>query len=208
MPRTGVTYEKPSRVSQGLIVCFSIAVAVMAGWLVMTIMFADNAKTRAAGEADVQTPNTRPDADNVSPEPIRLSSTAGSSSAYLEPSPSAYAPDSTALRVPPAPPRSTLPPASPAELPPVGARDPAYTASSVLAAVPDANYRGVPADEPPQVEAVIDTDTNPEVIPLPPRRPRYFASIPVPRARPHPAPQDAQPSADQSFFEFQVNRQR
>jgi len=32
MPRTDLAYEKPSRVSQCLVVGFSIAVVVMAGW--------------------------------------------------------------------------------------------------------------------------------------------------------------------------------
>ena len=34
MPKPGLAYEKPSRVSQVLVIGFSLAVIVMAGWLV------------------------------------------------------------------------------------------------------------------------------------------------------------------------------
>jgi len=51
MPRTGLAYERPSLVSLALIACFSLAVFVMAGWLVMTIVFSNDANTRAADPA-------------------------------------------------------------------------------------------------------------------------------------------------------------
>ena len=84
MPRTGLAYEKPSRIAQGLVVCFSIAVVVMAGWLVMMIMFSYDANTMVAGEADIQT-SAQPFVESISPGPTRLSSTVRSSSAYPEP---------------------------------------------------------------------------------------------------------------------------
>ena len=206
MPRTDLAYEKPSRVSQCLVVGFSIAVVVMAGWLVMMIMFPPDAGTLAAGEADIQMASTPPYVENVSPEPIRLSATARSNSTYPEPSPWAYAPNSAA---PPAPPRSALSLASPAELP-VSAPSPAYTPSSIPAGAPEVNYRGILADElPRQAEAIIEaTDTTPDFIPLPLPKPHRTASIPVPRPRPRLDGEDAQSSSDQSFFDFLVNRQR
>src|ERR1700674_1952696 len=53
MPRTGLAYERASRVSQALILCFSLAVVVMAGWLAMMIMLPHDANTMAADPADV-----------------------------------------------------------------------------------------------------------------------------------------------------------
>jgi cytoskeletal protein RodZ len=40
-------YEKPSQLSQGLVIGLSIAVVLMAGWLAMTIMFSDSMRTAA-----------------------------------------------------------------------------------------------------------------------------------------------------------------
>jgi hypothetical protein len=60
-----------------------------------------------------------------------------------------------------------------------------------------------------QVEAAIDADTAADVVPLPLPKPRpSSASIPVPRPRPRLDAEDTQPSPDQSFFEFLVNRPR
>ena len=60
MPRTGLAYERPSRVSQALILGFSLAVVVMAGWLVMMIMLPHDANTTAADPADVPAMATTP----------------------------------------------------------------------------------------------------------------------------------------------------
>jgi hypothetical protein len=48
MPRTGLAHERPSLVSLALIACFSLAVIVVAGWLVMIIMFSNDANTKSA----------------------------------------------------------------------------------------------------------------------------------------------------------------
>jgi len=203
MPRTGLAYEKPSRASQGLVVAFSIAVVIMGGWLAMTILFAPDITTVTANDSDIETASAPPYVENVSPVPTRLSATAPSNSTY--PEPWAYTPYGAA---PPAPPRSALPLASPAEPPAVGTPGAPYTTSSISVTVPDSSYRGLLADEPPrQTEAAIEaTDTAPDVVPLP--RPRRTASIPVPRPRPHLDAEDAQSSAEQSFFDLLVNRQR
>jgi hypothetical protein len=210
MPRTAPVYEKPSRISQGLVVCFSIAVVVMAGWLVTVVMFFDGANTMAADKADIQPISTRPYVMNVSPEPAKLGETAPSNSADLEPSPWVHTPDSATPPAAPAPPRSDLPLAPFAEFPAGGAPRPAYAMSSVATGVPDASYRGTMADDlSRQVEAAIDADTAADVVPLPLPKPRpSSASIPVPRPRPRLDAEDTQPSPDQSFFEFLVNRPR
>jgi hypothetical protein len=208
MPRTAPAYEKPSRISQGLVVCFSIAVIVMAGWLIMVVMFFDGANTMTADEADIQPISTRSYVTNV-PEPTKLGETARSNSTDLESLPWVHTPDSATPSAAPAPPRSALPLAPFAEFPADGALRPAYTMSSAAAGVPDASYRGTVADDlSRQVEAAIDADTAADVIPLPLPKPRRSASIPVPRPRPRLDAEDTQPSPDQSFLEFLVNRQR
>jgi hypothetical protein len=209
MPRTAPAYEKPSRISQGLVVCLSIAVVVMAGWLVSVVMFFDGANTMAADEADIQPISTHAFVTNVSPEPTKLGETARSNSTDLESLPWVHTPDSATPPAAPAPPRSALPLAPFAEFPVGGAPRPAYTMSSVETEVPDASYRGIMADDLfRQVEAAIDADTAADVIPLPLPKPRPSASIPVPRPRPRLEAEDTQPSPDQSFLEFLVNRQR
>jgi hypothetical protein len=49
--RTGPAYERPSRVSLALYVCFSLALAVMAGLLVMMMLSSNDANTKAADRA-------------------------------------------------------------------------------------------------------------------------------------------------------------
>ena len=209
MPRTVRAYEKPSRISQGLIVCFSIAVVVMAGWLVTVVMFFDGANTMAADEADIQPISARSYVTNVFPEPAKLGETARSNAADLESLPWVHTPDSATPPAAPAPPRSALPLAPFAQFPAGGAPPPAYTMSSAATEVPDASYRGIIADDlSRQIEAAIDADTAPEVIPLPLPKPRPTASVPVPRPRPRLDAEDTQPSPDQSFFEFLTNRER
>src|ERR1700720_3676598 len=164
MPRTAPAYEKPSRISQGLVVCFSIAVVVMAGWLVSVVMFFDGANTMTADEADIQPISTRSYVTNV-PEPTKLGETARSNSTDLESLPWVHTPVSATSS---APPRSALPLAPFAEFPADGAPRPAYTMSSAATGVPDASYRGSRADDlSRQVEAAIDADTAADVVPLP-----------------------------------------
>jgi len=67
----------------------------------------------------------------------------------------------------------------------------------------------MPADQPaPQMDAAIETpETAPDVVPLPPPKPRRVASIPVPRPRPHLDGDDAPPQ-ERSFFDQLFNPQR
>jgi hypothetical protein len=209
MPRTGLAYEKPSRVSQGLVVGFSIAVVVMTGWLVTMIMSSHDANTMAADPADIPPVSTPPQVLAAAPEPIRLSpatrSTARSTSALAEPTPWPYTPYSAA---PAAPPAAALPLASPA--PQVAAPAPTYSTSSLPAAVPDANESDLRTYEPPpRIEAAVEApEAVSEVIPLPPPKPRRVASIiPVPRPRPHLDGDDAPPQ-ERSLFDQLFNPQR
>jgi len=210
MPRPGLAYEKPSRASQALVIGFSLAVVVMAGWLVMMIMFSHDANTMAADPADLRATATRipPRVEPVATEPIRLG-------AVTRPPPQAPAPSGPPTQWPFTPPYATgatpsqpaAPAAPQAALPQVtapSAAGPAYTTSSVPASVADINDRVSIEDTLPQTE----TPDTPEVIPLPPPKPRRMASIPVPRPRPHLDSDDAQPTQERTFFDFLVNRQK
>lgn len=52
LPGTKRIYEKPSRLSQGLVAGLSIAVVAMAGWLAATIAFPEAATGPAEGDAE------------------------------------------------------------------------------------------------------------------------------------------------------------
>jgi len=199
MPRSSLAYEKPSPLSRWLVTGFSVAVVAMAGWFAMTVMFFPRANTMVADDQDIDTASMPPYVENVPPEPARLSAMEQFDSAFSEPSPRAYAPYSAA---PPAPPRSALALASPAEPPPAGALDSPFAASSM----PAANDRGILADEPPRQTA--SADAVPDVIPLPPPKPARSAAIPVPRPRPHLDGEDTQPGPERSIFDIMIDRQR
>ena len=52
MAKTSLKYEQPSRASQVLVLGFSVAVAFMAGWLVLTIMLGNSGTTMVATADD------------------------------------------------------------------------------------------------------------------------------------------------------------
>jgi hypothetical protein len=60
MPRPGLAYERPSRVTQVMILCFGAAVLVMGGWLAMMILLPNEASTVAADPSDVPAMATKP----------------------------------------------------------------------------------------------------------------------------------------------------
>ena len=198
-----LSYEKPSRISQGLVVCFSVAVVVMAGWLAITIMFSRDANiATAADDTNIETTSASPYVDNALPELEKPSVTARLNAAYFEPLPRDYTPGAVT------PPRSALPLASFSEIPPLARRDSRYS-TSIVPAAPGANYRSIPADEPLplQTEFAIEAiDAIPDFVPLPVPKPRRI-SIPVPRPRPHLDGED-QPGPDLSFFDLLINRPR
>ncbi len=212
MQRTGRAYEKPSRISQGLVVGLSIAVVVMAGWLAITIMLSHYTTTSAVGDTDMTGAPVY--AENVSPGPNEPRMAAPANSAYFEPLPRGYA--STT------PPRSALPLTSFAEPSPAATRDSRYAPLSIATAVPDVDYRSIPAKEPlragPSIEA---TDAITDLLRLPPplAPPPYppphtaegrvgAASIPVPRPRPRLEGEDVQASPDLSSFDLLIDRRR
>src|SRR5215470_13543160 len=101
MPGTDRAYERPSRISQGLVVCLSIAVVLMAGWLAITILLSRYATTSAVGDREMTSAPAH--MENVARAPDGPRVTTGVKSTTFEPLPQDY--ESAA----PTPPRSALP---------------------------------------------------------------------------------------------------
>ena len=186
MQRTVRAYEKPSRISQGLVVCMSIAVVLAAGRLASTIIFSRYATASAVD--DTNTTSAPASVESVPSEPHEPPVAARVNPASFEPLPRDDA--STA----PTPPRSALPLAPLAEPPSAATRNPGFAPWSTATAVPDVDFRGILAKPP-----------------YPPPQAAEVRSIPVPRPRPRPESEDVQPDPDQSpfsAFDLFIDRQR
>jgi hypothetical protein len=204
MPRTGLAYEKPSRVAQVLVIGFTIAVIAMAGWLVMMILISHDGNTMAANPADLEL---------AAKTPPRVETTASWSLPGAAP---ASVATPTPAPTPDQPPQPSLGPravATIAALPPSAAATPAappatYTTSSVPRGASDMVDRApVDASLPQSDTAGESPEASSRIVPLPPPKPRRVAAaVPVPRPRPHLDSDD--PPQERTFFDFLVNRQR
>jgi hypothetical protein len=219
MAKTSLKYEQPSRASQVLVLGFSVAVAFMAGWLVLTIMLGSSDSMVATADDEVPAMATKqpPRVENpriaVSPPivaPRQLLSPQADPGGWPGAAPAAAQAAAAKITTPappaPAPPAARAAPAGAAlaSLPPA----PAVTAPATVPAAqsPTAgaiNDRLAVADIYAQVTNKIADDPadGPEVIPLPPHRPR-MAAVPFPRPRPQ-MEEHAQAQAEpRSFFDF------
>jgi hypothetical protein len=193
---------------RGLVVCFSIAVVLMASWLAITIMFSRLGTISAADDVDVITSapvseeNVPPvSVENVRPEPEEPAMTTRPNSPYFEPLSRDY---KSAMA---APSRAVLPATSLTEPSGGAIRDTTYPASSTAA--PDADYRGAQVDEPLRAAVPVEpADSAADFVPLPPPKPARTASIPVPRPRPRLEGDDPQPAPEQSLFNLLMYGQR
>ena len=185
MSRPGLAYERPTRMAQALILCFSLAVVVMAGWLVMTVMFAHDAPTVAEEQPDVPPVATKapPNIEDANAPP--LSATARMPS---QPGASPW-PDTRSAE-------AVTRPSAPAA---AGAAATTYATSAVA---PSANDRAALDGAP------IETGIDPrEMVPLPLPRPRRTAAVPVPRPRPRADDQAvAQVPQERNFFDLLLGR--
>lgn len=207
MPTTGCAYEKPSRMSQALVVCFSVAVIVMSAWFLKMIMFTKYGTTSVADDTEIEmvAPGT---AGNVSSDPDRPPQAAPFNSAYFEPSArdNGFA---TAVQ-----PRPSLPLASVAEPPSADPRDAEPLSLPVATVAPDASYRGVQPDQPLRAEALAaPADASAESTPLPPppvvprmrgRSAWGLAAIPMPRPRPRLEAEEVAPAPEQAQSIFNL----
>jgi hypothetical protein len=215
MPR-GIGYDQPSRLSLVLIAGFSTTLFVMAGWLVLMIMFAPEANTTTADASDIVVPEAAaPPSAPVQNRTVRVVTArvspraddqtdrlpnAGALAASPWPVGPAAVPETDSATPSPA----AAPAADPAPAPTAGAVPSAPTAYAT-AALPsqDPNFpsateavdRVSPADLSPTPEAAEGESL--DVVPLPKPRPRHLASIPMPRPR----PQINEPQQEKSLFE-------
>jgi hypothetical protein len=220
MAKTSLKYEQPSRASQVLVLGFSVAVAFMAGWLVLTIMLGSSDSMVATADDEVPAMATKqpPRVENpriaVSPPivaPRQLLSPQADPGGWPGAAPAAAPAAAAKITAPappaPAPPAARAAPAGAAlaSLPPA----PAVTAPATVpaaqspAAAGAINDRLAVADIYAQVtNKIADEPADaPEVIPLPPHRPR-MAAVPFPRPRPQ-MEEHAQAQAEpRSFFDF------
>jgi hypothetical protein len=205
MPRPGLAYDRPSRGSQALIVGFSLAVVVMAGWLVLMVMFSGDTTTGASDTADL--PVAAPHVENL--PATEQSSTARLLTPLPEaapwPDPPAGASPAAARSPPPAAPlapAASLATAAPSSAP--AQVDSPTTAYAIASVAPTESSRAVVTDE-SATETTTETDPG-EIVPLPLPRPRRTSSVPFPRPRPQIG--DAAPPKERSIFDFFVNRQQ
>jgi hypothetical protein len=164
-------------VSRVLILCFSVAVLVMGGWLAVMIMVPNHAETEAADPSDVPAMATKP-APRVENAATAYDPPLANGPQFTDvPATNPYSPSAAAPAAPSSAPR------------PAGTG--AYTPSSF------ASYDNLPGDAVNEVT---------EFVPLPPPRPKRTAAVPVPRPRPHiDEPAEAQPK-ERSFFDILVGR--
>ena len=186
MQRTVRAYEKPSRISQGLVVCLSIAVVVAGGRLASKIMLSRYVTTSAVHDTDTASAPVSVEGVSSEPheppvEPHEPAVAARVNSTYFEPSPRD---DASAA---PTPPRSALPLAPLAEPPSAATRNPGFAPWSTATSVPAVDFRGIPAKLTPPY-------------PPPQAAEGTVTSIPVPRPRPRLESEDVQPDPDQSLF--------
>jgi hypothetical protein len=201
MQRTVRAYEKPSRISQGLVVCLSIAVVLAAGRLVSTIVLSRYATASAVNDTGTTSAPVPVSVESVSSEPRESPVAARVDAASFEP----LRRDDAATA--PTPPRSALPLAPLAVPPSAATRNPGFAPWSAATAAPDADFR---SSEP--TGAIADLlRVPPAPYPSPQAAEGRVASIPVPRPRPRVESEDIQPDPDQSpfsAFDLFIDRQR
>jgi hypothetical protein len=215
-------YGEPTWGSKVLVMTFSVAVAFMAGWLVLALLLRESDAPVAMADREVPAMPTKqpprvaapaavsralvaasqllsPKADPVAPT--------GSVPSTPPPSVAPVAPDAPVAAAAPAAPADPAPAMQLASLPPVPVVSPPET---VPAAQPGS---AVAADKvavgdvyAPVTDKITEEDPVAplEVVPLPPHRP-HFAAVPLPRPRPQ-IPEETQARAEpQTLVDFLTN---
>jgi hypothetical protein len=188
MPKPGLAYERSSPLARVLIVCLSLGVVVMAGWLVMTVLFSHDAT------ATVEDPEPIPPIATKAPPRVEDSPAYASPLAATSVLPSQ--PTAPAWPDPPSADAATAS-ASAAGAATAGA----YATSSVAPLAPDERAPGEGAG------STLDAGFDPrEMVPLPQPRPRRIA-VPVPRPRPRfEATAEAQVPQQRTLFDILMGR--
>ena len=212
MAKTSLKYEQPSRASQLLVLGFSVAVAFMAGWLVLTILLGNGGSTMVAtADDDVPAMTTK--------QPPRVENPRVATSPPIVAPRQLLSPQADPGGLPGA--ATATVPAAPAN---AARAAPAASSSAALASLPGAPAVGAPATVPAAQSPVAGPSINdriavgdiyaqvtnkiadepadaPEMIPLPPHRPRA-SSVPYPRPRPQLEQQAQAQPEPRSFFDF------
>jgi hypothetical protein len=211
MARTSLKYEQPSRASQLLVLGFSVAVAFMTGWLVLTILLGNSGSTMVAtadNEVPAMATKQPPRVENpriaMSPPivaPRQLLSPQADPGSWPGAATGTTAPAAGAKTAPAAP----AAPAALASLPgaPAVAAPATVPAGQSPVASPSISDRIAVGDIYAQVtNKIADEPADaPEIVPLPPHRPRT-ASVPFPRPRPQMEEQAQAQAEPRSFFDF------
>jgi hypothetical protein len=213
-------YGEPTWGSKVLIMTFSVAVAFMAGWLVLALLLRQSDPTVATADREVPAMQTKQPPRVTAQAAITRSLVAASQllspkADPVEPTASVPStpPPNVAPLAPEAPAAAAAPPAPMqlASLPPVPVVSPPET---VPAAQPGATQpsAAVAADKAavgdvyaPVTDRLTEEDpvTLPEVVPLPPHRP-HFAGVPLPRPRPQ-IPEETARAEPQTLVDFLTN---
>jgi hypothetical protein len=217
MAKTSLKYEQPSRASQLLVLGFSVAVAFMAGWLVLTIMLGNSGTTMVATADDevpamatkqpprVESPRVAASPPIVAPRQLLSPQADPGSLPGAAPAAAPAAPPAAAAKITPSTPPAASSGAALASLPPapaVAAPATVPAAQSPMAAG-SINDRVAVGDIYAQVTNKIGDEPAdaPEVVPLPPHRPRT-ASVPFPRPRPQMEAQAQAQPEQRSWFDI------
>jgi hypothetical protein len=202
-------YGEPTWGSKVLIMTFSVAVAFMAGWLVLALMLRESDSTVATADREVPAMPTKQPPRVATPAAVSRALVAASQ--LLSPKPDPIEPTAS---VPPGPPPNVAP-ASPdaptvpatqmqlASLPPVPVVSPPETVPAVQPGAASAADKVAVGDiYAPVTNKTTEDDpvAAPEVIPLPPRRP-HFAAVPLPRPRPA-IPEEQARAEPQTLIDF------
>jgi hypothetical protein len=201
-------YGEPTWGSKILIMTFSIAVAFMAGWLVLALMLRESDSTMVVADREVPAMQTK--------QPPRVAASGAVSRALVAAShllsPKADPVEPTGSAPPPPPDATPTPPDAPAapmqlaSLPPVPVVAPPETIPAVQPDAASAIDRAAVGDIYAPVTNKITEDDPvepPEVVPLPPRRP-HFAAVPLPRPRPQ-IPEEQARAEPQTLMDFLTN---
>jgi hypothetical protein len=202
-------YGEPTWGSKVLIMTFSVAVAFMAGWLVLALMLRDSDSPGTVADREVPAMATK--------QPPRVAAQAALSrplvaaSQLLSPKADPIAPTGTIPPPPPVDPSPATPAASAspasqmtlASLPPVPVVAPPESVPAAQPAASSTADRVAVGDIYGQVTNKLTEDDAVEaqgVIPLPPRRP-HVAAVPVPRPRPQ-IPEEQARAEPQTLMDF------
>ena len=224
-------YGEPTWGSKVLVMTFSVAVAFMAGWLVLALLLRESDTPPTMADREVPAMPTKQPPRVAAPAAISRALVAASQllSPKADPvAPTGSVPSTPPPDVAPVPPNAKVAAAAPAAAAPPAPAAAAPAVAAPAAAMQLASLPPVPVVSPPetvpaaQPGSAVAADkvgdiyapvTNkvteddpvapPEVVPLPPHRP-HFAGVPMPRPRPQ-IPEETARAEPQTLVDFLTN---